>query len=510
MSWGEEYGQSGGGGGNSFATIDCPAGTDPVADSTTDTLQLLASGAMEITGDAGADSVTLKADVHRAVTVQNITAASQAITATDGAPYRPVSLNAAYTLTSQPTIAAGREGQLIKIKNVGSYNLILQDVNALGGSLLRLTANTLTIQPGGTMSLVYDSTIGFWIEQYLLNPQTFTPSVATFTSDLSTPREIAAASTLDTAPNFTISYIGTPSAAQIDVSAGGDPSTLWPIDVPSPYTALNGGTTPPTQQFYRGTTIGGTRIFTVTATVAGVPGLTKTLTFTYYNNRFAGNNAKTESEALTEGEIEALATVQVSNATAGSFSLAGGGNRLWYAYPSRLGTGIYAAINAEVANFVNRGTSITVTNPSGYAETYQQWCTSVVVSGTVTLVADVALANNRIYMGPATDVDPISNASILALDDTADGESIVSNTVTRTYTAIKIEAGEYLWFVHPDRVADLFTIKDQTGFGVAGSYRTNVTHTNQWGYQETYRCWRSDNTGIYPSGQNITVVSTAD
>ena len=88
----------------------------------------------------------------------------------------------------------------------------------------------------------------------------------------------------------------------------------------------------------------------------------------------------------------------------------------------------------------------------------------------------------------------------------ADGESGVYSSQARTWTAIKIEAGEYLWYCHPDRVADLATIKvGTTGFAIAGSYRTNVTHTNQYGYQEAYRCWRSDNTGIYPSGENIVV-----
>lgn len=45
-------------GGSVFTTIDCPNGTDPVADSGTDTLQLLEGEGMQITGDSTADSVT--------------------------------------------------------------------------------------------------------------------------------------------------------------------------------------------------------------------------------------------------------------------------------------------------------------------------------------------------------------------------------------------------------------------------------------------------------------------
>jgi hypothetical protein len=53
---------TGGAAGNSFTTIDCPTGTDPVADSTADTLQLLAgSSKITISGDSAADSVSFDA-----------------------------------------------------------------------------------------------------------------------------------------------------------------------------------------------------------------------------------------------------------------------------------------------------------------------------------------------------------------------------------------------------------------------------------------------------------------
>lgn len=42
----------------SFKTIDCPSGTDPVADSNADTLVLTAGSGISITGDSTADSVT--------------------------------------------------------------------------------------------------------------------------------------------------------------------------------------------------------------------------------------------------------------------------------------------------------------------------------------------------------------------------------------------------------------------------------------------------------------------
>lgn len=53
--WGE---LAGGAGGDSFKTIDAPAGTDPVADSATDTLTLVCTGAT-CTGDSSTDTLTI-------------------------------------------------------------------------------------------------------------------------------------------------------------------------------------------------------------------------------------------------------------------------------------------------------------------------------------------------------------------------------------------------------------------------------------------------------------------
>ena len=48
-----------GSGGNSFETISTPAGTSPVADTSTDTLTLTETGALVLTGDAGTDTIDI-------------------------------------------------------------------------------------------------------------------------------------------------------------------------------------------------------------------------------------------------------------------------------------------------------------------------------------------------------------------------------------------------------------------------------------------------------------------
>jgi len=442
--------------------------------------------------------------------------ASSAITVTDGEPDCQIDSASAITLTSQPTIAAGRNGQIAYLHNVGSYNITLQDVNALGGSLLRLTANTLTINPGGTMGVMYDSVLSFWVELSLLNPQTFTPSIATFTVDgySATNHEVGGASSPEdiSPPNhtkFDLTYVGTPSGdapgPKIDIDGGEINPADYPVTLLTPFLQyLNA------PNWYRGTTVGSTRIFTATVVVAGQT-KTKTVTISYINRRYMGPNS--QATQLSSAQILALdgagGTSELNTGKTGAMPAAviiGAGQYCWYAYRSALGAALYFAINSEWAAFSDLLT-MSHTNDSGFAETFQQYRSDNQNLGTVTPVPTTTQPNNRIYMGPAVNgTDTITNAQVLALDDTADGESIVSSTVVRTYTAIKIEAGEHLWFCHPDRIPDLATIKQSsTGIGVAGSYRNNITHTNQWGAQETYRCWRSDNPGILSDGDDVVV-----
>src|SRR3990167_6957387 len=50
---------TGGGGGNSFETISVPAGTNPVADSSTDTLTITETSFLTITGTAASDTIDI-------------------------------------------------------------------------------------------------------------------------------------------------------------------------------------------------------------------------------------------------------------------------------------------------------------------------------------------------------------------------------------------------------------------------------------------------------------------
>ena len=447
---------------------------------------------------------------------QSLTGVSSTITAVDGKPVTPLTSTGSYTLTSVPTIASGRDGQLLILVNQGSNSITLQDMATLGGSNLRLgsTSRTLTALRN-ILELVYDSVYGGWVEKAFTTVQAFTPSVNTFTVNGSSAltMEVAAASTSLSAPTFAVTYIGVPSTASINVDSGEISGSDYPITLPSAYTSLTSGTTPPSVAVYKLTTVAAVQTFTVTATVSGTAGLTKTTTITYWSHRYVGASANTTS--LTSAETVALGTFQGgataptsqdNTATLSKAVTVNGSNYIWVCFLDAIGAPSYWSINSERAAVTLKQTA-SVTNDSGAVATFKKYrCDSLLAAGSYTIVATSSLPTNRIYMGPSTNgTSTILTAEILALDDTANGTSRLSATVPATYTVV-IGASNYLWFCHPDSIADLATIKDATtGFAIDGAYQNDISHTNDMGYTESYRCWRSTNSGIYPSSQAIIV-----
>lgn len=441
---------------------------------------------------------------------QNLTSVSQTIVVTDGTPITPITSNGTYTLTAVPTIASGREGQLVILINVGAYNITIQDLGTLGGSNIRLsssqTGGTRTLIPFRSIcTLIYNSTYNGWCEASFNDLKTFTPSISSFTVNVGTGasaaviREIASALSVENAPVFAMTYVGVPTAATIDINSGEINPSDYPSTVITPFTSHTGPT------FYKGSTIGAVRQFTINATVSG-SSVNRTCTVTYYNSRYGGINTK--GTALTSAETVALGIVATDNSKYGSFAAnATGANYFWYCYRSLLGTVTYWSIDNERAAFTRIGTgTVSVTNASGYSETFEQYRSNLTGLGNRTVEARVTEANNRVYCGPNT-ATQITTGGILTLDDTADGSSRLANIVTGTYS-IRITGSNYLWICHPDAINDINFVTDLvTGFQVGGSYQSDVSHTNDMGYTENYRCWRSTNPGIFPSTQNISVTS---
>lgn len=70
----------------------------------------------------------------------------------------------ATTVNSAPTIAAGVNGQLLTLVNVGDFGITIQDNATLIGSTLHLSAATLTLAPRQNVKLIYLSSEGGWVQ----------------------------------------------------------------------------------------------------------------------------------------------------------------------------------------------------------------------------------------------------------------------------------------------------------------------------------------------------------
>jgi hypothetical protein len=68
------------------------------------------------------------------------------------------------TLTSTPTMADGVDGQVIVVFNSGTQSVVVQDQGTLASSNLRLGATTRTLATRDSLTLMYSSTVGDWIE----------------------------------------------------------------------------------------------------------------------------------------------------------------------------------------------------------------------------------------------------------------------------------------------------------------------------------------------------------
>ena len=238
--------------------------------------------------------------------------------------------------------------------------------------------------------------------------------------------------------------------------------------------------------------------------------------------RFVGKVG--QNTQLSEAQIEALQISDLTespNGTFASITSLGAGDYLWFcvsdaniAAPAHYGispgdgsTGYQEAAFTAVA-------VRSVTNPYGYTENYKDIHSNVTgfqaieinnaTTSTWSLKTQAAAFNNRIYMGPHADSDPITSAHILTLDDWTGSQSFVGSSLAGSYT-LTITGSDYLWICHSDAtVPDINTIT-YGGFAVDGGYKTDVSHTNEFGITETYRCWRSTNVGVFPTGGTIII-----
>lgn len=96
-----------------------------------------------------------------------MTGAQALLAATTISPYSdniPITCSGSVTSTATPTVYDGIDGQKVRILNVGSGTLTIQDQGTLASSNLRLTANTIAIAPRQSVELAYSATVGDWVQ----------------------------------------------------------------------------------------------------------------------------------------------------------------------------------------------------------------------------------------------------------------------------------------------------------------------------------------------------------
>jgi hypothetical protein len=434
-------------------------------------------------------------------TTQSLVAADT-ITVTDGLTVKQISSAGNITITSQPTIAAGRNGQWVYLRNVGNFTITLQDINVLAGSLLRLTSNTVGIGAGGTLALCYDGTGATWMQSApVASVLSFTPSISEFTVDGSAAgtREVAGSGT-EAAPAFALTYVGAPSAASVNHDTIG---TGYPYSLSAPYTSGTGGT------YQKRRVVNALTTFTATATVSGTAGLTHTATIRYYNRRYIGPD--TSAASLTTAEILGLdgtgGASELSNSVALSATTVtiGSGKYLWYAYRSALGTdSLYLRIGGEAAGIARVGL-VSHTNDQSFVENFQTLRSTNSNLGTsisAVVAASFSTSSNRLWMGPNSQTTILNSAQTIALDDAASGTSKLASAYTGSYT-VTAATGEYIWFAYPSRITGtpVFTVG---GFEGGFTSQGTATITNDYGFTETYQFYRSNNSGL---GLTVVVVS---
>ena len=111
---------------------------------------------------------------------------------------------------------------------------------------------------------------------------------------------------------------------------------------------------------------------------------TDVVTINFYNRRFWG--VTTVTSGYTETDVEGLASNELSNSKAKTFSVtAGASEYILYAYPSRLGTATFTVGGFEGG--FNSPETVSVTNASGYTENYYVYRSVNSNLGSTTVVA---------------------------------------------------------------------------------------------------------------------------
>lgn len=173
-------------------------------------------------------------------------------------------------------------------------------------------------------------------------------------------------------PAFTAAYNVTPTTATLTNNANGESK-----DVHATPTSFA------SSQTYVKSTPNQSVIWTLNAANGSLAAAPRTCTMTWAQKNFFGiSSAPANTEAFIESLSSTLATTR-----AGSFSVtASGTNKIYYAIPTRYGAPTFS-VGGFAGGFILRASAITVTNPQGFAETYDLYESTNAGLGATTVTA---------------------------------------------------------------------------------------------------------------------------
>lgn len=432
-----------------------------------------------------------------------------AVAVTNGSPITPFTTDgdASFTSNAIPFIVAGRNGQLVILRNDGLGTLTLRDTNnaTLPGSLLRLSELALAMGAGSSLALTYSTSENAWVQQYY-QALVAANSIHSFTiASFPLSREVAASETPEDAPTYSATYKGFPTEAYVEVT--GSPSNPGNTNMtpatgdPPLFIGPNTGGV-----WNKGVSVPTIVTATLHAVVGGVS-REKVVEITYFNSRYAGFNA--QDTVLSSSQIGGLGAMapldNLFNSGSKSGIAATTGTYVWYCYRSALGGVPLFGVNwkgdgNERAEFELLPSAVSHTNASDFTENFRLFRSVIAgissldgatITGTSTLALSNVEFSNRIYIGPHTSTTEITTANIRSLDDnSATGFSALRDVYTGTFTATAT-SGQYIWFCFQNSFGGppTFTVGGwEGGFADMGV----VEHTNDLGFVESYQTWRSD------------------
>ena len=175
------------------------------------------------------------------------------------------------------------------------------------------------------------------------------------------------------AASFTATYLNGPATGGYVAHTGWTPLTLGGVGFVGPTVNAEAITFP---------SVGGTKVFTLNAT-DGTDNDTLAITYYFYNRRFWGKT--TSTSGFTEATVEGLASNELSNSRAKTFSsTTSTGEYILYAYPSRLGTATFTV--GGFSGGFQAPETVSVTNASGYTENYYVYRSDNANLGTISVV----------------------------------------------------------------------------------------------------------------------------